>query len=77
MRAFAALWRGREQLLYQVHWLDGRQDRLEEDYGPGWYAVVEPEQGRFEPGSDGQIFEASTVEEPDQSRLWAQYGTSD
>lgn len=77
MRSLPAFWVKQEQLWYQVHWIDGRRDLLQEDYGPGWYAVEELEQGHFEPASDGQVFEARLVEEPDRSRLWAQYGTPD
>ena len=76
MRSFPAFWVKQEQLWYQVDWLDGR-DLLQEDYGPGWYAVAELEHGYFEPASDGQVFEARRVEEPDRSRLWAQYGAPD
>jgi hypothetical protein len=74
MRSFPAFWMKRERLLYQVHWLDGRRDVLQEDYGPGWYAVAELEQCYFDPASDGQLFEARRVEDPERSRIWAQYG---
>lgn len=34
-----------ERLSCKVCWLDGRQDRSEEDYGPEWFTVAEPGAG--------------------------------
>lgn len=48
MRSLPFFWVKQEWLWYQVNWLDGRRDHPREDYGPGWYAVAELEQGRFE-----------------------------
>lgn len=74
MRSFPAFWVKREQLWYQVHWLDGRRAVLQEDYGPHWYAVAELERGYLDPASDGELYEAERVQEPERSRLWEQYG---
>jgi hypothetical protein len=74
MRSFPAFWINREWLWYQVNWLDGCRERPQEDYGPGWYAVAELEEGCLDPSSDGHVFEARRVEEPDRSRLWNQFG---
>lgn len=74
VRSFPAFWVKREQLWHQVHGLDGRRDGSQVDYGPGWDVIAELEQGRFDPMSDGQAFEAIRVEDPERSRLWAQYG---
>ena len=74
MRSLPAFWMRREWLWYQVHWLDGRQDQPEEDYGPDWYAIAELEMGRFAPRSAGEIFAAQRMSEPERSRLWRKYG---
>ena len=58
MRSFPLLWIKREWLWYQINWLDGRQDQPQEDYGPGWLAVAELEQGRFD--DDGGMTVSST-----------------
>ena len=77
MRSFPVFWAKREWLWYQVNWLDGPRDPAQEDYEPLWLAVTEVEQGHFDPRSDGQVFKATRVEEPDRSRLLAQYGAPD
>ncbi len=74
MRSLPAFWVKREWLWYQVHWLDGRQDPPDEDDGPDGYAVVELEEGRFDPRSDGDVFGAKRMDEPERSRLCRHYG---
>ncbi|MEV8374846.1 hypothetical protein AB0P21_19065 [Kribbella sp. NPDC056861] len=74
MRSFPIFWLKRESLWYQVNWLDGEQDRPEEDYGPNWYTVAELEQGKFTPDDDDDVLDARPVPEPQHQGLWAQYG---
>lgn len=75
MRSFPFFWVKRERLWYQVNWLDGRRDEPREDYGPGWYAVAEFEQGRFEHDEiDRLVFDVKPVEEPERAELWQRYG---
>lgn len=74
MRSFPFFWVKQEQLWYQVTWLVGRRDRLQEDYGPEWYAVTELEQGTFDTGYGAPILDARRVEEPERDLLWAQFG---
>jgi hypothetical protein len=72
MRSFPFFWIKREWLWYQVTWVDGRRDRPEEDYGPGWYAVAELEQGRLT--HHGVEFDANPLEGSERDRLWDQLG---
>lgn len=74
MRSFPFIWVKREWLWYQVNWLDGRRDRPQEDYGPGWHTVAELEQGKFEYDDVDSEFDAQPVEGPDRDRLWRQFG---
>lgn len=75
MRSFPLFWIKREWLWYQVNWLDGRQDQPEEDYGPGWLAAAELEQGRFDyDGGNGLEFDAEPVAGPHRDMLWERFG---
>ena len=65
----------REWLWYQVNWSDGRQDRPQEDYGPGWFSVAELEQGRFDYDDvNGLEFDAKPVKGPQPDTLWERLG---
>lgn len=68
-----AFWAKREWLWYQVNWLDGRRDRPDEDYGPGWYTVSELEHGKLAV-DDGLLLDARPAVGPERERLWAEYG---
>jgi hypothetical protein len=75
MCSFPLFWTKREWLWYQVSRLDGRQDRPQEDYGPGWLSVAELEQGRFDYDDvDGLEFDAKPVEGPHRDMLWERFG---
>jgi hypothetical protein len=65
----------RESMWCTVCWLDGRQDRPVEDYGPEWYTVAELESGTFESENHpGVRFDAKPVNGPLRARLWRQLG---
>jgi hypothetical protein len=75
MRSFPFFWVKREWLWYQVNWLDGRRDRMDEDYGPDWHTVTELEAGKFEHDSvAGLVFDARPVDAADRDTLWDRYG---
>jgi hypothetical protein len=73
MRSLPRFWVKREWLWYQVHWLDGRRERPQEDYGPGWFVVTELEQGMLASDDDSHL-DASPVEGARRDELWARYG---
>ena len=68
MRSFPLLWLRQELLWYQVNWLVGRRDRIQEDYGPDWCTVAELEHARFEPDF-GPVLEARGIEGAERERL--------
>ena len=71
-------WLKQEVLHFQVHWLNGRVDGIDEDYAPGWYTVAQLEQGCFEPSwDDGLMLSATKVGSPRQEELLALYGPPD
>ncbi|MDR4532806.1 hypothetical protein [Glutamicibacter sp. PS] len=74
MRTFPFLNEKQEQMWSQVHWLDGDDGYLEEDYGPEWYAVEELLAGYFltsEPGSfEDTKFTAIPITGSKRDRLW-------
>jgi hypothetical protein len=64
-----------ERMSCKVCWLDGRQDRPEEDYGPEWFTVAELERGRFESGSrPGLVFDAGRVTGGRRDEVWQRFG---
>ncbi|MHA7266530.1 hypothetical protein ACX8Z9_09080 [Arthrobacter halodurans] len=75
MRSFPLLGTKQEPLWSQVHWMDGRHEYCEEDYGPEWPVVEELRGGHFrtfEPAGGNEIdFEAVTVMGAERDRLWA------
>lgn len=75
MRSFPLLGIKQEQMWSQVHWMDGRHEYCEEDYGPDWPVVEELSGGHFrtfEPGGGSEIdFEAVTVTGAERDQLWA------
>ena len=76
MRSFPFFWDKQEQMWSQVHWLDGKHEYLEEDYGPEWYAVEELLGGHFVTEDPQTIretsFAASPVTGTERDRLWEQ-----
>jgi hypothetical protein len=54
----------------QIDWLDGRRDRPQEDYGPGWYTVSELEARRFQNDfGTGLVFDARPVDAAERATL--------
>ncbi|WP_298044969.1 hypothetical protein [uncultured Citricoccus sp.] len=76
MRSFPFFWDKQEQMWTQVHWVDGRHEYCEEDYGPEWYSVEELRGGHFstwDPSvSEDVDFEATLVTGAERDRLWTQ-----
>ena len=76
MRSFPFFWDKQEQMWSQVHWLDGKHEYLEEDYGPEWHAVEELLGGHFvtdDPQTNRETsFAASPVTGTERDRLWEQ-----
>lgn len=76
MRTFPVLWRKREGMWTQVHWIDGRRSPQEEDYGPNWWTAEELRGGSFSiydqhVGKDLTL-EAVRVTGAERHRLWNQ-----
>ncbi|UTT40647.1 hypothetical protein NMP99_05000 [Glutamicibacter mishrai] len=74
MRSFPFLWEKQECLWWQTHWADGQHDLVEEDYGPGWYTVIELRDGYVlvdDPKTQAEArFEANPMTGAERARLW-------
>lgn len=78
MRSFPIFWEKQEQMWFQVHWEDGTQEQLEEDYGPGWYTAEELLGGSFvadDPQNGKETtFAARPISGDERDELWSRLG---
>ena len=67
-----------ERVWLLVTWVDGRRERIEEDYQP-WISVAELREGHFvwqSPGGEVD-FEAEWLSGAERDRAWESYGIHD
>ncbi len=78
MRSFPIFWDKQEQLWFQVHWVDGTHEQVEEDYAPGWFTAEELLIGCLvtDDPQDGEetTFTARPVTGEVRDQLWKQLG---
>jgi hypothetical protein len=70
-----APFRRQEQVWLLVTWINGRRERIEEDYEP-WTYVADLLDGHFkwESGTNEVVFHAEWLSGPDRDDAWEKYG---